>query len=218
MAHAEHVTLHVGSRTLEGYRSVDVESERGTILMRWYEAAWGDSAVIYAGGVGGGFDSPGAGLYPHLASDLAAHGMAGLRVSYRDPLDIDEARFDVLAGVSFLRSEGVRRIGLVGHSFGGAVAIQAASEDRSVRTVVAISSQGHGADAVERLPVHCSLLLLHGEADDVVHPSTSGWIHSHAQVRKRLVLLPGGSHVLDESAKALYQEVSTWLADELGTE
>lgn len=209
--------LRIGGRTAEGYRSVDVESSRGTILMRLYEAAWGDAGVVYVGGVGGGFDTPGDQLYPRLAAELTDLGVAGLRLSYRDPLDLEEARFDVLAGVELLRREGMRRIGLVGHSFGGPAVIQAAVEDRAVRTVVTISSQGYGADGVGELPPDCSILLIHGESDDVLHPSISRWIYSRAHAPKRLLLLPGGSHVLDESAERLRELVAAWLIDELAT-
>ena len=44
---------------------------------------------------------------------------------------------DVLAGISFLEQEGIGGVSLTGHSFGGAVVIQAASRSPLVRAIAA---------------------------------------------------------------------------------
>lgn len=47
------------------------------------------------------------------------------RVRFRNPRVLEEAVFDVEEGLRYLESLGVRAFGVVGHSFGGAVALQA---------------------------------------------------------------------------------------------
>jgi dienelactone hydrolase len=50
----------------------------------------------------------------------------------------------VLVGVNFLKQGGVDYIALVGHSFGGAVVIMAATMSTEVKAVVGLSSQTYG--------------------------------------------------------------------------
>lgn len=216
MAHTEHARALIGGRDPDGFRQVRLETPRGTVELRWYDAAGATAAVAMVGGVGGGFDSPARGLYPRLSEDLRRRGVGALRVRFRNPVNLDEARFDLRAGIAFIEQHGVERLGLVGHSFGGAVALQAAVVEPAAKTVVTISTQGYGADAAAHLAADCSLLAIHGEADDVLDSALSEWVHSIAHEPKRLFLIPGGSHVLDESAERVYHEVSKWLFAEFG--
>jgi hypothetical protein len=48
-------------------------------------------------------------------------------VRFRHPTRLEESILDVLAGINYLQSEGMKVIALTGHSFGGAVVIQAAA-------------------------------------------------------------------------------------------
>jgi thioesterase domain-containing protein len=93
-------------------------------------------AAIWVGGVGGDWDTPAQGLYPRLCQELTSEGIASLRVHYRYPTELVEAVLDVLAGITFLQDEGIESIALIGHSFGGAVVIQAAAQAEDVHTVV----------------------------------------------------------------------------------
>ena len=76
---------------------------------------------------------------------------------------------DVLAGVGFLRFSGHGRIGLVGHSFGGAVVIRAGAASEEVAAVAALSSQTWGTGAVNQLSPR-PVLFLHGR--DAILPDT----------------------------------------------
>src|SRR5512138_2995126 len=106
---------------------VVLRGEAGPVDAR-LSANEGDLAgVVLVGGVGGGFDSPSRDLYGRLQRLLPAEGMSVVRVRFRLPGDLDEAALDVRAGVAVLEARGVERIGLVGHSFGGAVVIRAAA-------------------------------------------------------------------------------------------
>src|SRR5437762_9963047 len=102
--------------------------------------------VVFVGGAGGGLDGPARGLYPAVAKELQRAGIAALRVDYRHPNHLEECVLDTLCGVEFLRSDGVERVAVVGHSFGGAVVISAGAVSRHVYAVVPMSSQTFGAD------------------------------------------------------------------------
>lgn len=173
------------------------------------------TAAIFVGGVGGGWDTPANDLYPRLAEELAADGIASLRVRFRDPTALDEAVYDVLAGGAFLAGEGVERLALVGHSFGGAVVIRAAAALPSARTVVTLATQGYGAGAARELGPRCSVLLVHGSEDRVLPPSSSEHIYELAREPKRLVVYDGAGHGLVEVAAELRALVRDWIVREL---
>jgi alpha-beta hydrolase superfamily lysophospholipase len=199
-----------------GYEAVTMQTSRGDVTCRYYSAPDARRGAIWVGGVGGGFDTPARGLYPQLCSELAAAGIASLRVRYRDPLNLSEAVLDVLAGVGYLAGEGIAELALIGHSFGGAVVIQAGTASDSVRSVVTLATQAYGADVASELPEECALLLIHGADDTVLPPASSEFICTLAHEPKRLVILEHAGHLLDEAAEAVYREVRGELLMRLG--
>jgi pimeloyl-ACP methyl ester carboxylesterase len=114
-----------------------------------------------------------------------------------------------------MHDEGIKEFALIGHSFGGAVVIQAASQAPDVRTVVAIAAQSYGTESVPELATRCSLLLLHGTGDLVLPPRCSQHIYRHALEPKRLILYPNAGHNLDEVADEVYQVIKEWIVGEL---
>lgn len=200
-----------GSTSHEGYTSLCLITQRGQVSCRFYELPGFKKAVIFIGGVGGDWDSPSRLLYPHLCMELKDSGMASFRVRFRDSHNLDQSVFDVVAVLSFLRSEGIKHIGIVGHSFGGAVAIRAASIDTDVKAVVALATQSYGAGPAEDLGPRCALLLLHGAVDSVLPPSSSEHIFSVAKDPKALHIYPETTHNLDEVAQDVHQRVKDWL-------
>ena len=200
----------VGTADAEGFRPASLETDRGPVQARYYPVAGGALAVLRVGGVGGGFDTPARGLYPRLAADLNADGIASLRLRFRDPRDLEEAVYDVLCGLSFLGLQGIHHVALVGHSFGGAVVIQAAASNRgAVCSVVTLATQGYGTAPVTDLA--CPILLVHGEADEILSPSCSLHVYRKAREPKKLVLVPGTGHAMDEASEAVCREVRDWL-------
>ena len=99
----------MGTITNEGYRIVRLtisENENNIVECRYYKAEVTDSkaAVIYVGGVGGGWDSPAKELYPRLSQKLAKDdGINSLRIRFRYSTDLEESILDVLAGIEFLK-------------------------------------------------------------------------------------------------------------------
>ncbi len=195
-------------------RSHTLRTRRGAVDVLLYEAIGAKAGVLLAGGVGGGFDTPALGLYPRLGEELLRQGLSTLRLKYRNPTNLAESVQDVLAGVEFLVEHGLERVALVGHSFGGAVMIAAGVQSPWVTTVVGLSSQSYGAEAVSELPPR-SLLLIHGTSDTVLPPSCSRSIHERARGKKVLELIPGAGHVLDEAAERVFTVVRDWLLHEL---
>ncbi len=200
----------------EGFETVVLDTTRGPVEMRYYPVDHAHRAAIFVGGVGGGFDTPVRGwLYPRLSQRLRGEGVAALRVRYRKPGELLECVLDVLAGAQFLQSEGAERIAVCGHSFGGAVVIQAAAASDLIRTCIALSTQTMGVDPAPDLAPRCSLLLGHGTADEVLPHRCSEYVHRIAGEPKRLVLKEGARHGLDEWADELPDLLDQWIHDEL---
>lgn len=207
-----------GPITSEGYREVTLATSFGHVAGRYYPAAGRPEGAargaIWVGGVGCGWDTPARGLYPRLCRALQGENIASLRIRYRNPTALAEAVRDVEAGIRFLAGEGIERIALTGHSFGGAVVIAAAARSPMVRAVVALATQSHGADAAARLGPRCALLLIHGRADEILPPVCSRQVHAIAHAPKALHLVPGG-HVLDEAAAEVEALVRDWITRHL---
>ena len=175
-------------------------------------------AVIFVGGVGGGWDSPARELYSKLSYRLVSNGINSLRIRYRHPTELDECVIDVIAGINFLENNGIQSVGLVGHSLGGAVVIKAAAASSNiVRTVVTLSTQSYGAaESVSKLGQQgCSILLIHGTDDDVLPSICSSYVYNKASNPKRIILFEGAKHGLDEAAEEVYRSINQWLMEHL---
>src|SRR5207245_2753457 len=114
------------------------------------------------------------------------------------PRILQDAILDVRAGMAYLQSVGIEAVALVGHSLGGAVAIQAAAASSMARTVITLATQSYGTESVSDLASDCSLLLVHGTADESLPALCSQFIYQYAHMPKRLVLYEGAHHGLTE--------------------
>lgn len=203
------------------YQLVKLDTQRGEIVCRYYSSNTHNPAsvaVVYVTGVGGGWGTPAIGLYPRLCCSLARIGIDGLRVRYRHPTDLLESVFDTLAGIAFLREEHrIKAIGLVGHSFGGAVVIQAAVQASDiVSTLVTLATQSYGAaHVISKLKYGTSALMIHGSDDKVLPAYCSEEVYQKAHDPKQIVLCQGASHGLDEVSEEVYELVYDWLVNSL---
>ena len=116
-------------------------------------------------------------------------------MNYRAPNDFNDCLLDTLAALAFLKATGHERAALIGHSFGGAVAINAGTISPVATTVIAISSQLAGAHMVAELKPK-PLLLIHGTADTILSHQSSELIYERAEEPKKLVLIEGADHRL----------------------
>ena len=198
----------------DGALDVSINTTRGELLGVLHPCEGEPAAAVYVGGALGGLDGPAGGLYARLAAALAdpavEGGVTGLRLHYRQPGEFEECVLDVLAGCSFLKAIGARRIALVGHSFGAAVVIKAGELSELVSGVAALSSQLYGTRTVERLAPR-ALLLAHGTADGVLDCAASKDIFERAREPKRLELYEGAGHSLVSVADELYELLHEWL-------
>lgn len=203
------------------YQLVKLDTQRGEIVCRYYSSNTHNPAsvaVVYVTGVGGGWGTPAIGLYPRLCCSLARIGIDGLRVRYRHPTDLLESVFDTLAGIAFLREEHrIKAIGLVGHSFGGAVVIQAAVQASDVVcTLVTLATQSYGAaHVISKLKHRTSALMIHGSDDKVLPAYCSEEVYQKAHDPKQIVLCEGAGHGLDEVSEEVYELVYDWLVNSL---
>ena len=207
-----------GERQPEGYYPVKLTMDDAEIHGRYYAVEQAQQAAIWVGGVGGDWDSPAQELYPLLCQELTKEGIASLRLRYRQPTDLEASVIDVLAGLRYLQDQGIKTIALIGHSFGGAVVIQAAAQSLAVRTVVTIATQSYGTKEVPELATQCSLLLLHGTNDSVLPFHCSQQVYDLALDPKQLILYPDAGHNLDEVADEVYATVRDWLLEQLNRE
>ena len=193
-------------------RGVRLDATRGAVdcLFHPPQGERTGTAVLFVPGARGGFGGPANGLYADLAGALAAQGIAGLRLNYRHPANLDESTLDALVAVWHLAGQGYERVAVVGHSFGGAVAISVARYTTHVRAVVAMSSQSFGAEDVVLLAPR-PLLLIHGERDGVIPPDVAKTIYEWAFEPKRLVMLEGADHGLREVRDDVRTLLLDWL-------
>jgi cephalosporin-C deacetylase-like acetyl esterase len=213
--------VNLGEISNEGYTPVRLVTSRGYrgVDCRYYYTAGASNAVIWVGGVGGGWDTPAKGLYPHLCQKLIIKDINSLRVCFRYPTDLCESVLDVIEGIHFLERQGIESVGLVGHSFGGAVVIQAAAAAAAssdiVRTIVTLSTQSYGAEGVSRRKQGSSILLIHGTDDKVLPPYCSSYLYNLANDPKEIIFYKGATHGLDEPAEQVHQMVHDWLVKHL---
>ncbi|MCX5661979.1 MAG: alpha/beta hydrolase [Planctomycetota bacterium] len=227
--------VHQGG-IVDGYRPVRIVTDRGETHFRLYggpedwempnvdetivdpslsAASRFDAGVVWAPGAAGGWNSPARGLYDQVIGELSQRDIPSLRVLFRDSRNLLESSLDVLIGAAYLESLGIARIGLVGHSFGGAAVIQAAAQQCRVSTVVTLASQSSGAEAASDLGPDRSLLLLHGLGDEILPAWTSRQISNLSTARTRLITYPHANHSLDEVAPQARREVLNWLLSKL---
>jgi hypothetical protein len=202
----------VGNIDHEGFYPISLQTSRGMVECRYYAAASRQRGAVFVGDSIGGWDTPVRNvLYPGLCHDLSRHNINCLRIKYRFPNNLSESILDILAGVTFLIQDGVESIGLVGHSFGAAAVIQAAAASPFVSTVVSLSPQAFGTEAVDAFRETQSILLVHGTADDETSPNDTSTIFEFARNPKKVIFYKGARHNLDEAAPEVYRVVKEWL-------
>jgi fermentation-respiration switch protein FrsA (DUF1100 family) len=189
----------------------------GLLTLLWHRpVAHCDTAVLYCGGAMGGVLGPAGGLFHTLGTALARDGVAhGIRVGYRAPNDLERCVYDTLCAAGLAAEAGVRRFVVVGHSFGGAVAVQAAVGLRTACAgVVTLASQSAGCEPGEALAERSvPVLLLHGDRDAILPPYSSQMVQ--LLTGGELVVLPGSDHLLTAAAPELPGRVGDWITARL---
>jgi pimeloyl-ACP methyl ester carboxylesterase len=196
-----------------GLAHLEVYTMRGLLSLLWHGPREASNVVVTCGGGMGSTLGPARGLYRDLGADLAAHGIGTIRVAYRKPNDLSRCVHDVVAAADFAGRSGARRFIVIGHSFGGAVAVQAGIVlGDHCRGVVTLSTQSAGCEHANELKA--PLLLLHGTADTILPPETSSVVQMLAD-HGEVVLLPGDDHLLSHSADVLRERLQAWIPERL---
>lgn len=194
---------------IAGARRLAIHTTRGDITMILHTAPEAQRAAICVSGAIGGYDGP-AFLYPRLGLEMPRRGISIARINYRMPNEFGDCVLDTLAGMAVLGKLGHARIATIGHSFGGAVAINAGSISPAVTTVIALSSQLAGAHVANELAPR-PLLLIHGDADTILPHQSSEAIYERANEPKTIKIMHGAGHRLSEAADEIYELTSDWL-------
>ena len=136
-----------------------------------------------------------------LCRAAAARGITALRFNFRGVgcsqgsfADGVGERADATAALAHLRQlpeVDDDRVGIVGYSFGAAVALLAV--DEGLRAVVAVSTPTV-TRGLSEIAVRCPALLVVGEADQVAPPSRLASLGQAVGPRAELVVVPGADH------------------------
>lgn len=196
-------------------RHIEMYTMRGLLTVLWHEPAAGvppqPGALVLCGGAMGGLLGPGDALYHRLGEVWSARGVPVLRVSYRRPNDLDLCCVDVAAAVQLaIGGGGSERVVLMGHSFGGAVAVRVGVGLREmVGGVVTFATQSAGCEpaaGLQGLP----FVLFHGERDEILPPEASDMVRMIAGCGE-VVRLPGDGHLLAKSDDAMWERLEQFL-------
>jgi len=199
-------------------RHVELYTMRGLLTLLWHEpdGPAAPAALVLCGGAMGGLLGPAGGLYHRLGVEWAARGVPVLRVSYRRPNDLDACCLDVAAAVQLaVGGAGAERVVVMGHSFGGAVAVRVGVGLRDVVAgVVTFTTQSAGCEVAGGLAGR-PLLLFHGERDEILPFHASEMVRMIAGSGE-LIALPGDGHLLERSGDVIHEELERWLPPVLG--
>ncbi len=169
-----------------------------------------------------------------LALKLAAitKGFNVLRFNYRG-VGKSQGQFgqgigeiqDTIAAVEFLRIHphtDASRIGLVGYSFGGSMAL-AAAIDANPAALVTISAALRINNLDPKLItdslryIACPVYIVHGKDDDTVHHIDAEGIYAHLQVKEKyLRLIKGANHFWSQRLEYIISLILAFLSDKLG--
>ncbi|GMU41285.1 MAG: hypothetical protein AMXMBFR23_21510 [Chloroflexota bacterium] len=199
----------------EGEVEVELDTTRGTITLDMTVAEGSTGVAVFLGGAGGGSTGPANEVYVRAGHMLVPRGITSVRVRYRDAGEWEECLADTLGACSFLKGIGAQQVVLVGHSFGGAIAIKAAEMSPMATAVCSMSTQRFGTFEVEQLGK--PLLLIHGSKDEVLDKAASEDVFERAKDPKRLVILPGGTHSLKEHPDEVYDLLMDFISANLQT-
>ena len=179
--------------------------------------------VAVLGGRGGDVDS---GTY--LCEGIAAADIAALRFAYRTASDIPGNLADAAGAVRLLRAHPSipQRAGVVGHSYGGAIAALAAGRDSRLRTAVLIASPaardyfGTVRPMAELSRTRAKVLIVTAAADEIVDPADGeryAALLRQAGVAHRLMTIDGADHqfTLPAHRSRLIAVVTEWLKEVL---
>jgi pimeloyl-ACP methyl ester carboxylesterase len=195
-----------------GLRLIEVYTMQRMLKLLWFGNPAASEVVVMMAGAMGGFSGPARALYLEFADRQVARGRGAIIVDYRKPGDLDRSLLDVAATVDWSMREGGRRFAMVGHSFGGAVAVQAgAMLSEHCAGVVTLSTQSAGCQIASELG-GIPLLLLHGDRDEVLTPDNSAMVRMMAGYGD-FRIIEGAGHGLETARDELLDLLDEWITE-----
>lgn len=207
------VLAHQQEEIAEGLVHHELYTVVGLLTVLWHGDPSAPRVVVAAGGAMGGLLGPADGLYHRLGVELTGTDSQWqlLRLSYRMPNAMGACVMDMAAVCELACRNGGERVALLGHSFGGAVAIRTAIALPDVVAAVAtFATQSAGCEIADRLHPDLPLLFVHGERDELLSVDCSAIVREIAG-HGDLVVIPGAGHLLANQGPALLDRLLTWL-------
>ncbi len=196
-----------------GLRQIEIYTMRGLLGLQWHGPAEAERIVLACPGGMGGYLGPGHGMYPALGRVLAPEGIATVVVDYRRPSSLELSVLDAMATMDAAAQRGTSRAVTIGHSFGGAVAVNVGvAMARSVAGVCTLATQSAGCEQAAGLAPR-PFLLIHGSDDEVLPASTSEVVRALAGGHGEVRILPGEGHGLTGRSAELTAELAAWILD-----
>jgi len=192
-------------------RHIEVYTAEGLLSLFWHGPSNASDVVLACGGAMGGVLGPAAGIFHELGEWLAVHhGIGMIRVGYRVPNDLSRCVHDLAAAADLATGSGAVRFVTMGHSFGGAPALNAGiAFGNHCAGVVGLATQSAGCERGDQLG-QTPLLLLHGTEDRIL-PFQASQMVQMIVGRGELVLLEGAGHLLTEARAELDDRLRAWI-------
>ena len=195
---------------------VEVYTLQGLLTFLWHGPRDTPRVVITCGGGMGSLLGPAGGIYHDLGEQFARDDIATIRVGYRRPNHLPSCVLDLAAAGDLAVQGGANAVVTIGHSFGGAVAIQAAITFGALaRGVVTLATQSAGCEDASQLGA-TPLLLCHGLRDEILPAQTSEVVRLLAG-QGELMTFPTAGHLLDEAHDELRELLGRWIPERLSS-
>lgn len=199
-----------------GVRLIEIYTMEGMLGLLWHGPRDAEQLVVACPGGMGGFLGPAAGLFPALARRLAERDVATVVLDYRAPSRLEASVLDAVVAVDLAARTGAARVIAVGHSFGGAVAVNLGlALPGAVAAVCTLSTQSAGCEGAAGLAPR-PFLLLHGEHDEILPATTSQVVRDLARGHGQVEILPGEGHGLSGSHDQLVARLDAWTLGAFG--
>ena len=194
-------------------RHIEVYTMDGLLSLFWHGPSEARDVVLACGGAMGGVLGPADALYQDLGVELAQSEIGTIRVGYRVPNDTAKCVHDLVAAADLATRSGARRFITMGHSFGGAPALQAAVIlEEHCAGVVTLATQSAGCEPAEDLATRVPMILFHGDKDEIL-PLQASELVRMVVGGGEFVPLPGVGHLLTEAGSELRDRLGKWIPE-----
>lgn len=191
-------------------RHFEIYCPDGLTTLLWHGPADATDAVVTLGGAFGGLLGPARALYQRMGTSLAKQGIATIRVDYRRPGILERCLLDAAAAADLAGRDHARRFVFVGHSFGGAVAVQAGCVlGAHTAGVVGLATQSAGCEGAAALGT-TPLLLIHGGQDQILPVTASEAVQTLAGGGE-VVVYPDADHGLVSATDEIDALLAEWI-------